>query len=194
MAGWGLGLSVAGMLACCLFGLIYYAGYLEGTEDFDLGQDDYDAKTIQEWIGESAPDFTVTDVEGNEFTLSKMTGRRVALNFWWPSSLLCRDAVDHFVELRKSVPKEKLVIMGISLADAGEVQGVGRRLGINYPLVSTDDLPSPYDKIYGEPTTIFIDRDGIVQSILEDYHDFEKLKILSIADDYEKGKVNDPNT
>lgn len=194
MAGWGLGLSLTGMMASCMFGLIYYAGYLEGTGDLDPTSDEYEeTKTLQDWIGKAAPDFTVTNVEGHDFTLSQMKGKRVLLNFWWPSSLSCRDAVEHLVELRRTIPEEELVILAISWTDAEEVQGVGRKLGINYPLVSAEELPQPYSNVYGNPTTLCIDEDGVLCHVLEDYHSFEKLKSIASAAEGEQAdeKITD---
>ena len=179
MAGWGLGLSVTGMLTSCLFGLIYVSGYLSEDGGLNLGQMKSEKQTVQDWIGKSAPDFTVKDVEGKDIKLSGMRGKPVVLNFWWPSRLSCRDAIDHFIELRKSMSEEELIILGISKADVDEIQGVGRKLGVNYPLVSAADLPSPYSEVFPGPTTFFIDKDGAIRSILEKYHSLEKLQEFS---------------
>ena len=174
---------MVGILISCFFGLLYYGAYSQRYATFEKNEE----KTglFNEWVGGEAPDFTVTDVEGNSIKLSELRGSRVVLNFWWPSSLRSRDAIPHFVELRRTVPEEELVIIGISSVDAEELKGVGGQLGINYPLVSTVELPSPFD-VRWTLTTFFIDRNGIIQSVLDKYHSFKKIKSHALALDYEK--------
>jgi hypothetical protein len=54
-----------------------------------------------------------------------------------------------------------------------------------YTIASSQSLPVPYSNSYIIPTTFFIDRKGIIQSVLVGYHDFDTLKMHSTANDYE---------
>lgn len=36
-------------------------------------------------VGQTAPDFTLQDYQGNEITLSDLRGKAVLLNFWFPT-------------------------------------------------------------------------------------------------------------
>jgi hypothetical protein len=45
-------------------------------------------------------------------------------------------------------------------------------------------LPSPYGEVVPIPTTFFIDRNGIIQSVIVGYHDLSELKKLAMAQDY----------
>jgi peroxiredoxin len=183
MAGWGLGLSIVGILLSCFFALAYYSAHVQ--MDKSIGDIGEHSSSFDKWIGQDAPDFEVTDIEGNHIKLSELRGKRVVVNFWRPLSLRSRDAIPHFIKLRKTIPEEKLMIIGISSADAEELKGVGELLGINYPLVSSKELPSPFD-VRWKLTTFFIDQNGVIQSVLDVYHSFEKINSAALAENYEK--------
>ena len=189
MAGWGLGLSVLGILAGCFFGLIYLSAYAQQNADI-ASLDVIEQQTPEKWINQEAPDFTTTDVDGNRIILSELLGRRIVLNLWSPSELRCRDAIDYLIQLRNAIPEENVVIIGISKwAQADEVRDIGRKLGINYSLVSDDKLPSPYNDIFSQPTTIFIDQNGIIENIFDQYHTFDKLHSHAVGSIQNKSDI-----
>ena len=192
MAGCGLGLSIVGMLLSCCFALLYYGAYLQRRTGFE-GNEEKTA-LFNEWIGREAPDLTLTDVEGNSIKLSELKGKHVVLNFWGTWWIRDRDAIPHFIELRKTIPEEELMIIGISKANAEEVRGVGRQVGINYPIVSTKKLPPPFNKVHLTPVTFFIDSNGVIQSVLKGYHSLEKLKSRALAPNYEKDEEKEDQT
>ncbi|MBN1766538.1 MAG: redoxin domain-containing protein [Sedimentisphaerales bacterium] len=196
MAGWGIVLSITGILCSCVFALLFYGVYLEGAgalDEFEADGDYMDDTGNIEWVNQPAPDFEMTDVEGNSFRISDLKGRQVILNFWAPWDLRSRDAVPHFIKLRDNYPEEELVIIGLdrwSLAD--ETQGVGHLLGINYPLVSINKendedeedytLPEPYESMYSFPATVCIDSRGIIKSIFEEYHSYDRIESLVLQE------------
>ena len=197
MAGWGIGLSLAGILASCLFGLLYYGAYLanekEASEDFEDSEGE--SKQLEDWEGEIAPDFSVVDVEGGEVKLYDYEDQPIVLCFWEPSCLRCRDAVELFIELRKTFPEEELKIIGISNTESAEVRAVGRKLGINYSLaVNKDQLPEPYCELgWWSPNTFFISRDGIIKNVLKEYHEFDKLNKLAKSLVMAENIADEPN-
>ena len=177
IAGCGIGLSIVGILASCIFALAYYGAYNIG-KDFRAGR----PSLFEKWIGQSAPDFTVKDVKGNTIKLMDLKGKQVVLNFWDPSLLRCRDVIPSLIKLRNNVPEDKLIIIGISRAEAEEVRDLGARMGINYPLVSTEQLSLPYN-IYWGLNTFFIDKNGVIVDVLREYHSFDKLSSLVLRPD-----------
>ena len=184
MAGWGLGLSIMGILASCFFALAYYSLRVKGIGQYDYEQQE--TEPLQQFVGTEAPDLALTDLEGNQINLSQLKGNRIMLNFWWPWSLRDRDALPHFIQLRKASPQDQLVIIGLSHTPPEELKAISSQLGLNYPVVSVDELPAPFNQVYSTPLTFFIDKNGIIQTILEEYHDFEKMKTLASAPDYEE--------
>lgn len=136
-----------------------------------------------DWIGEAAPEFTLTSLDGETFRSHDLRGRRVVLDFWATWCPACRREVPHFVQLAEENPRSDLLIIGISSEDEGTLREFIEQEEVNYPIVSTEEVPPPFDSILSVPTTFIIDRNGIIQQVLEGYHDYEHLKELALADD-----------
>lgn len=140
---------------------------------------------IEEYIGVAAPDQTLTDLDGNETVLSEQKGKRIVLDFWATWCPPCVKEIPHFIRLANETKRKDLIIIGISSEDKNLLKDFVKEKGINYPIVSMDNLPSPYGDVSSLPTTFFIDRNGIIQDILVGYHDYETLKTVALAEDYQ---------
>ena len=101
-----------------------------------------------------------------------------------------------FIEGRQTHPelivrdwrRDELVIIGVSSEDENTLKDFVAKQGINYAIVSEDNLPAPFDAIQAIPTTFFIDRNGLIQDVVVGYHDYEHLKKLAMADDLPASK------
>ena len=184
MATWGLVLSCLGCLASAGFGTYYgisiYTAY-KHMGDMDFGE----SGMFDEFIGIESPDFTMTDIQGNETKLSELKGKRVILDFWATWCPPCKKEIPHFIELRKEIESDKLAIIGISDEDIAMLREFSAEKKINYTIATADDLPAPYSDIVSIPTTFFIDSKGIIQNVLTGYHSFDALKETALASDYE---------
>lgn len=113
-----------------------------------------------------APDFTLTALDGEPFTLSEHRGEVVVLNFWATWCLPCLAEMPELEALQQELGAEGVRVVGISQDTGGadEIRPFGERLGVTYPL-----LPDPafqvaarYGGISMLPTTLFIGRDGAI--------------------------------
>jgi peroxiredoxin len=141
------------------------------------------SSTFDAWEGVLAPDFSVTTLDGKTIKLSELKGKRVVLDFWATWCPPCRKEIPHFIKLANEASPDELVIIGISSEDADTLKAFVKKNGINYPIASADELPSPYTDVTGIPTTFFIDRRGVIQNVLVGYHDFDQLKAHALATD-----------
>ncbi len=118
--------------------------------------------------GEKAPQFEITDFEGNVYKLSDYEGKVVILDFWagW-----CPFCVNEMPELEKAQQaySEDLVMIGVHRSDT-EKPSVGLQfaddLKVTYLLVSDAD-GSLYRAAggFGMPVIVYIDTEGIVTEI-----------------------------
>ena len=112
-------------------------------------------------IGQEAPDFSLTDINGKTVSLSDFRGKAVILNFfasWCPP---CRQEIPDFIELEKSYGSKGFAMVGVALVSAGDAREFAGRMGINYPILVDDGKASDaYGPIRSIPTTFIIDKNG----------------------------------
>lgn len=123
-------------------------------------------------VGDPAPDFQTEDVFGNPVRLSQFKGQPVWLMFWGSWCPPCRAEFPEIQAAYAQMEPEGLRMLGVSLResaiDAGAyaAQNGGTFLVLSDPDESDTGAAYP---IFNFPTHIFIDSDGIIQSIvLED--------------------------
>lgn len=109
-----------------------------------------------------APDFSLTDLQGNKLQLSAYRGNVVLLDFWATWCAPCRAEIPYFVRLQKQYQAEGLRIIGISLDDdVKPVREFYREFAMNYPVaMGNDKLAQQYGGILGLPVAFVIDRKG----------------------------------
>jgi peroxiredoxin len=179
MAYTGLILSSVGVVASIGFGLFYY------TIADDVFNSMSNGGEARKWIGRESPDFTVTTMDGQTFRLSDFRGKRVVVDIWETWCGPCIKEIPHFNQLRTAVPENDLALIGISSEEESVLEPFLTKHEMLYPIASAQNLPTPYSSTYAIPTTFFIDRNGIIQSVLVGYRGFDVLKKHSTASDYE---------
>lgn len=121
---------------------------------------------FSEWFGKSAPDFTVTDIEGRQHSLSDYAGKNVMVVFWATWCPPCRREIPHLIELRKQHSEDDLAIIAISSEGPGLLKSFAEQQQINYTVAAAGNsaLPSPFSDIQYIPTSFFIDSKGRIQN------------------------------
>ena len=182
MAWWGFSLSLLGVLASIGLGVFYYQVYRHVSAAMESTVKE---AALTEWEGATAPDFTFTTLEGKTIRLSEFKGKRVVLDFWATWCPPCRKEIPHLIRLVNDTSREDFVAVGISDEEEDVLRPFVKNNGMNYHVARADKLPPPYDSIQSIPTTLFIDRRGVIQKVLVGYQDFDTLKSYALQKDSE---------
>ena len=126
--------------------------------------------TTAPYIGNLAPDFTLQTFDDRTVTLRDFTadgGMPVVLNFWATWCPPCRVEMPYF-ENANALYDGRVAILGLNQAESAALIGEYARVhGLTYPLLVDEDMT--VNHLYGVlnlPTTIFIDKNGVVREVL----------------------------
>lgn len=111
----------------------------------------------------SAPDFTLAGLDGSSVRLSDFRGKKaVLLNFWATWCPNCREEIPELAQIMTKYQDRDFVVLGIDVQEpATRVSSYVKKSPINYQIVLDEDgWVSDAYKVYGIPTSIFINKEG----------------------------------
>ena len=118
-------------------------------------------------VGYPAPDFTLTDLDGNAVRLSDFRGKVVFLNFWATWCPPCRAEMPEMEELHQEYQDKDVVIIGVDLGEfRSSVKSFVEENGYSWTFVidSTGEVARDY-MVTGIPSSFSIDEDGIIRAL-----------------------------
>ena len=120
--------------------------------------------------GFSAPDFTLDLLDGGQLTLSEQRGHPVLLNLWASWCLPCRSEMPSIEKTYLRYKESGLIVIGLNMTSQDSELDAKRfvqELGLTFPIVLDRDgsARSRY-QLLGLPSTYFIDRKGIIRSVV----------------------------
>jgi len=115
-------------------------------------------------VGDAAPDFNLTSVDGNKVTLASLKGKVVLLDFWATWCGPCKAAMPTIQKLHEAYKDKGVVILGVNTweknADAARDYMAKKKFTYGC-LMNGDDLAKAYG-VVGIPTLVIIGKDGKV--------------------------------
>ncbi|MCS0672041.1 TlpA disulfide reductase family protein [Cytobacillus firmus] len=137
--------------------------------------------------GNLAPDFELTDMEGNPVKLSDFRGKAVLLNFWASWCPPCRAEMPHMEKLYNKYKGENFDILAVNLTNteknSGDAEKFVKELELTFtiPMDVKGEAGSDYN-IMAYPTSYFIDSDGVIRekvlgALNEEYMEKEIKKL-----------------
>jgi peroxiredoxin len=127
--------------------------------------------------GETAPDFTLRNQDGEKVSLSDLRGRRVLLVFY-PSdfSPVCTDQLSIYQEVMPQIAATETVVLGISIDHVWAHKAFREKLGIEIPLLADFHPKGEVAQRYGayladygtaNRSLVLIGEDGVVRWVHE---------------------------
>ncbi|MBZ0264771.1 TlpA family protein disulfide reductase [bacterium] len=117
---------------------------------------------------QNAPNWKLSDLDGNMKQLSDYKGKVVILDFWDTWCPPCKKEIPGFIELQDQYGDNGLVIIGAAFGRDGKdaVAEFTKEWKINYPIVLADrETSNMYGGIRSIPTTFVIDQEGRVRAV-----------------------------
>ena len=187
-AGWGIGLSVAGIVLACGMGLV--AGYWYLMSDTGSEVQEKHARPFRpaDWIGRPMPELTLTALDGRTIRSADWKGHRAVVGVWASWHPGCAAAVPDFVRLARETADRGVQIVAVTFEDAADVTAFVRERELNYPIVATNDLPAPLGRVESVPTTFFIDETGAIRDIRVGYDGYGALKQAALGEATRNGE------
>ena len=120
--------------------------------------------------GFTAPDFKLDLLDGGTVTLSELKGKVVLVNFWTSWCPPCRKEMPAIESVYRSYKDIGLVVIGLNLTAQDSKQATAlfvQEVGVTFPIAL--DLENSVGNLYrvtALPTSFFIDRKGVIRSII----------------------------
>ncbi len=118
-------------------------------------------------LGDVMYDFSVTTPDGTEVTLSEMLKEKdmVLLNFWYTTCTYCVAEFPYMEEAYQQYQDKVGIIAVNPMEDNTAVQGFQAAQGLTFPMAACSPSWSATFAIQGYPTSIIIDRYGVISLI-----------------------------
>lgn len=127
-------------------------------------------------VGDFAPDFALTNLEGNLVRLSDLRGRVVLINLWATWCAPCRVEMPGMENLWRRFRSEGFTILAVSIdkgADAA-VRAFVQEKNLSFPVLM--DYDQEVERKYPTriiPTTFVIDKDGLIAARVDGAKNWE---------------------
>ena len=117
-----------------------------------------------------APDFSLSDMDGQTITLSELKGKPIMINFWASWCTPCRAEMPAIESVYKNYRDEDLIILGINTTNQDNINDAtafADKMGVTFPILF--DLDGSVGILYqvrALPSTFFIDKQGVIVDVI----------------------------
>jgi peroxiredoxin len=190
MAIWGVVLSTFGLLitvgGLILFGLL--------VRDFmpDMDFDELDSISLADWEGVQAPEMTLPTLDAEEISLGQLKGKRAIVAMVSTRDADAADLIASLVRLDGESGAGDPAIIAVSHESDETLREFVGEHSVNFSVVSQTGLPSPFGDVTKYPALFFVDRKGVIQTILTGTQDYDAIRAAASAADFEGTPVSSP--
>jgi peroxiredoxin len=119
-------------------------------------------------VGQRAPDFSATTLEGETLQLSDLQGKIVLVNLFASWCGPCRAELPHLVDVYNTLDPDQYAFVGLNLQEKpGAVETFRDEFSIPFPLAMDPEgnIAGNIFQPIGLPTSWFIDEQGVVRFV-----------------------------
>lgn len=121
-------------------------------------------------VGDPAPDFSLQTLAGENLSLAEFNGKPVLINYWASWCQPCRVEMPEIETAYQTYKNQGLVVLGINDThqdDLAEVKSFVNELKLSFPILldQTGEVTESRYGVIGLPTSVFIDRQGVIRFI-----------------------------
>ena len=114
-------------------------------------------------VGQEAPNFTLTTLDGKEVTMSELQGKPVVVNFW---ATWCPSCVRELAEVQAAYHQhlDEIHFLTVSVDhNLDTVESFATERGLDFPILFDEDgKVSGLYRVRGIPVTVFISSEGVM--------------------------------
>ncbi len=150
------------------------------TREGKLELPDYETREIKKrkrselrdkWVGEAAPNYFSTDLDGKSVFPDKYAGKVVILDFWATWCGPCRQAMPTLSELYEEKKSDGLVIVGLSEESASKIKPFLAKNPVSYRIAPNASAVKRRYEVSALPTAFVVGRDGLIKEVVVGWSD-----------------------
>jgi len=134
-------------------------------------------------VQDSAPDFTLKSLEGSNLRLEEYRGQVVLLNFWASWCGPCRQEMPLLDRLHHRYEDTGFAVLGVNVeGETAPAQEIVDKTNVTCPILIDDGQKvSEMYNLQAMPSTVVIDRDGVVRYIHLGYKPGDEAKYVEVV-------------
>jgi peroxiredoxin len=134
-------------------------------------------------VNDSAPDFTLKSLEGTNLRLEEYRGQVVLINFWASWCGPCRQEMPLLDRIHQRYSDAGFAVLGVNVEGTiGPAKETADRTGVTFPvLVDENQRVSELYNLESMPSSVVVDRDGVVRYVHRGYKPGDEAKYLEVV-------------
>ena len=134
-------------------------------------------------LQDQAPDFTLKSLQGSNLRLEEYRGQVVLINFWASWCGPCRQEMPLLDRLHHRYQDTGFAVLGVNVeGEAGPAQEIVDKTNVTFPvLIDTNQKVSEMYNLEAMPSTVVVDRDGVVRYIHRGYKPGDEAKYIEVV-------------